>query len=42
MDYVDHRRQRRILSILVVSAILIWIDSTVLGIALERIGRAHV
>ncbi|WP_198676405.1 MFS transporter [Kribbella monticola] len=37
MDLVDHRRQRRILSILVVSAILIWIDSTVLGIALERL-----
>jgi EmrB/QacA subfamily drug resistance transporter len=34
---VDPRRQRRILSILVVSAILIWIDSTVLGIALERL-----
>jgi EmrB/QacA subfamily drug resistance transporter len=30
-------RQRRILSILVVSAILIWIDATVLGIALERL-----
>jgi EmrB/QacA subfamily drug resistance transporter len=30
-------RQRRILSILVVSAILIWLDATVLGIALERL-----
>jgi hypothetical protein len=30
-------RQRRILAILVVSAVLIWIDSTVLGIALERL-----
>lgn len=37
MHPVDPRRQRRILSILVVSAILIWIDSTVLGIALERL-----
>jgi EmrB/QacA subfamily drug resistance transporter len=30
-------QQRRILAILVVSAVLIWIDSTVLGIALERL-----
>ncbi|GAA1147878.1 MFS transporter [Kribbella jejuensis] len=30
-------QQRRILGILVVSAVLIWIDSTVLGIALERL-----
>ncbi|WP_427887716.1 MFS transporter [Kribbella sp. GL6] len=30
-------RQRRILAVLVVSAVLIWIDSTVLGIALERL-----
>ncbi|GAA1553979.1 MFS transporter [Kribbella sancticallisti] len=37
MQPVDHPRQRRILSILIVSAILIWIDSTVLGIALERL-----
>lgn len=37
MHPVDPRRQRRILSILVVSAILIWIDATVLGIALERL-----
>ena len=37
MPPVDHQRQRRILSILVVSAILIWIDATVLGIALERL-----
>src|SRR5918996_2456510 len=29
--------ERRILSVLVVSAVLIWIDSTVLGIALERL-----
>jgi EmrB/QacA subfamily drug resistance transporter len=29
--------ERRILSILVVSSILIWIDATVLGIALERL-----
>src|SRR3954466_15525581 len=28
---------RRILAVLVVSAVLIWIDSTVLGIALERL-----
>nr|WP_238352566.1 MFS transporter [Kribbella solani] len=33
----DTRRQRRILTVLVVSAVLIWIDSTVLGIALERL-----
>ncbi|MEU4190349.1 MFS transporter [Kribbella sp. NPDC026611] len=33
----DVRRQRRVLAILVVSAVLIWIDSTVLGIALERL-----
>ncbi|MGW6280937.1 MFS transporter [Kribbella sp. NPDC055071] len=37
MSTIDPRRQRRILAILVVSAVLIWIDSTVLGIALERI-----
>ncbi len=37
MHPVDQRRQRRILSILVVSAVLIWIDATVLGIALERL-----
>ena len=29
--------ERRILSVLVVSAVLIWIDATVLGIALERL-----
>src|SRR5690242_7747233 len=29
--------ERRILSVLVVSAVLIWIDTTVLGIALERL-----
>ena len=34
---IDPPRQRRILAILVVSAVLIWIDSTVLGIALERL-----
>jgi len=34
---IDPSRQRRILAILVVSAVLIWIDSTVLGIALERL-----
>ncbi|TDW17742.1 MFS transporter [Kribbella kalugense] len=34
---VSPTRQRRILLILVVSAVLIWIDSTVLGIALERL-----
>ena len=33
----DTLKQRRILAILVVSAVLIWIDSTVLGIALERL-----
>ncbi len=37
MSTIDPRRQRRILAILVVSAVLIWIDSTVLGIALERL-----
>jgi len=30
-------RQRRVLSILVFAAVLIWIDTTILGIALERI-----
>jgi EmrB/QacA subfamily drug resistance transporter len=35
--FPDSRRQRRILAVLVVSAVLIWIDSTVLGIALERL-----
>jgi EmrB/QacA subfamily drug resistance transporter len=34
---IEPPRQRRILAILVVSAVLIWIDSTVLGIALERL-----
>jgi EmrB/QacA subfamily drug resistance transporter len=34
---IDPPRQRRILAVLVVSAVLIWIDSTVLGIALERL-----
>src|SRR5690349_20462948 len=29
--------ERRILSVLVVSAVLIWVDATVLGIALERL-----
>ena len=37
MDPVTRQRQRRILSVLVVSAVLIWIDTTVLGIALERL-----
>ncbi|TDW60889.1 MFS transporter [Kribbella pratensis] len=37
IDPIPERRQRRILAILVVSAVLIWIDSTVLGIALERL-----
>ena len=37
MSSIDPSRQRRILAILVVSAVLIWIDSTVLGIALERL-----
>ena len=37
MEPESPARQRRILSILVVSAILIWIDATVLGIALERL-----
>ncbi len=37
MEPVDLRRQRRILSVLVVSAVLIWIDTTVLGIALQRL-----
>ncbi|MFF0339533.1 MFS transporter [Kribbella sp. NPDC004875] len=37
MSTIDLPRQRRILAILVVSAVLIWIDSTVLGIALERL-----
>lgn len=37
MSSIDPARQRRILAILVVSAVLIWIDSTVLGIALERL-----
>ncbi|TCO41602.1 EmrB/QacA subfamily drug resistance transporter [Kribbella antiqua] len=37
MSSIDPPRQRRILASLVVSAILIWIDSTVLGIALERL-----
>src|SRR3954466_16277108 len=30
-------RQRRILSVLVFAAVLIWIDTTILGIALEHI-----
>ncbi|MFG2038446.1 MFS transporter [Dactylosporangium sp. NPDC048998] len=30
-------RQRRVLSVLVFAAVLIWIDTTILGIALERI-----
>jgi EmrB/QacA subfamily drug resistance transporter len=30
-------RQRRVLSVLVLAAVLIWIDTTILGIALERI-----
>jgi EmrB/QacA subfamily drug resistance transporter len=30
-------QQRRVLSVLVVAAVLIWIDTTILGIALERI-----
>jgi EmrB/QacA subfamily drug resistance transporter len=30
-------RQRRVLSVLVLSAVLIWIDTTILGIALEHI-----
>jgi EmrB/QacA subfamily drug resistance transporter len=34
---IDPRRQRRILAILVLSSVLIWIDATVLGIALERL-----
>src|ERR1041384_7151531 len=29
--------QRRVLSVLVFAAVLIWIDTTILGIALERI-----
>jgi EmrB/QacA subfamily drug resistance transporter len=33
--------ERRILSVLVVSAVLIWIDTTVLGIALERLTDPH-
>ena len=37
MSSIDPSRQRRILAVLVVSAVLIWIDSTVLGIALERL-----
>jgi EmrB/QacA subfamily drug resistance transporter len=37
VEPVSLARQRRVLSILVVSAILIWIDATVLGIALERL-----
>ncbi|GIH15569.1 MFS transporter [Rugosimonospora africana] len=37
MQPLSPGRQRRILSILVVSAVLIWIDATVLGIALERL-----
>ncbi|MEV5960276.1 MFS transporter [Kribbella sp. NPDC051952] len=37
MSSIDPPRQRRILAVLVVSAVLIWIDSTVLGIALERL-----
>ena len=30
-------QQRRVLSVLVFAAVLIWIDTTILGIALERI-----
>src|SRR3954466_5777703 len=30
-------RQRRILSVLVFAAVLIWIDTTILGIALEHL-----
>ncbi|MEV0801380.1 MFS transporter [Kribbella sp. NPDC050281] len=37
MSSIEPARQRRILTILVVSSLLIWIDSTVLGIALERL-----
>lgn len=34
---INLSRQRRILSVLVFAAVLIWIDTTILGIALERI-----
>ncbi|GAA3450342.1 MFS transporter [Dactylosporangium matsuzakiense] len=34
---IDLTRQRRVLSVLVFAAVLIWIDTTILGIALERI-----
>jgi EmrB/QacA subfamily drug resistance transporter len=37
VEPVSPARQRRVLSVLVVSAILVWLDSTVLGIALERL-----
>src|SRR5919206_226921 len=30
-------RQRRVLSVLVLAAVLIWIDTTILGIALEHL-----
>jgi EmrB/QacA subfamily drug resistance transporter len=33
----DLSRQRRVLSVLVLAAVLIWVDTTILGIALERI-----
>lgn len=33
----SHSRQRRVLSVLVLSAVLIWIDTTILGIALEHL-----
>jgi EmrB/QacA subfamily drug resistance transporter len=33
----SHTRQRRVLSVLVLSAVLIWIDTTILGIALEHL-----
>lgn len=34
---LSHSRQRRVLSVLVLSAVLIWIDTTILGIALEHL-----
>ncbi|BCJ51384.1 MFS transporter [Actinoplanes sp. NBRC 14428] len=36
-DLSTRVRQRRVLSVLVFAAVLIWIDTTILGIALERL-----
>src|SRR3954471_4753885 len=34
-------KPRRVLSVLVFAAVLIWIDTTILGIALERLADPH-